>query len=835
MKSKIYFLLLLGIFVMVNQNLLTQTKNVEERVNLILSKMTLEEKIDMIGGFEDFHIMPIERLGIPKIKMADGPLGVRNYGDATAFPAGICVSATWNTDLMYKVGAAVGTECRSKGVHIILAPGVNIYRAPMAGRNFEYYGEDPYLSARMTVNYIKGVQDQGVIATVKHYAANNQEWDRHNISSDIDERTLREIYLPAFQAAVEEAKVGSVMNAYNLINGVHCSENKHILLDILKGDWKFDGFVMSDWGSTYSAIDAANNGLDLEMPSGRFMNRKNLMPAIDEGKVQISTIDDKIKRILRVIIRMGFLDRQQYRPELPLYNPDSRLVALEAAREGIVLLRNENNLLPLDRKKIKSIAIIGPNAYPAVTGGGGSSLVKPFRAVSPLEGFIDKAGEQIKVYYAPGILKESNDLFETANFQTPSLTDPQKMLSGLKGEYYDNPDFSGKPVTTRIDKQIDFNISNFKSASIPDTNISIRWTGKIKSTSKGEYIFAVRGDDGYRLYINDEMIIDGWFQQPPTTRLKTMHLEADKSYNIKLEYYQAHGGAEIKFGYKFIEVTPLQEAQQIAAKVDAVILCIGFNSSTETEGADRTFNLPAGQEELINSIANINKNTIVALTAGGNIATENWLRNVPAFLTTWYPGQEGGTALAEIVFGDINPSGKLPATFEKRWEDNPVFNSYYSPDDKKAVKYSEGIFVGYRGYEKNNIKPLFPFGYGLSYTTFSYSNLKLSSKNIKKGEELKVSVEVENKGLREGKEVVQLYIHSSKSSVQRPLKELKDFYKVDLKPKEKKTITFTVKDSALSFYDTKINAWVAEPGEYNILIGSSSQDIILRDSFILTK
>ncbi|MEK6754833.1 MAG: glycoside hydrolase family 3 N-terminal domain-containing protein, partial [Bacteroidota bacterium] len=448
---------------------------VEKRVEDLLARMTLEEKIDMLGGVEGFYIRPNERLGIPKIKMADGPLGVRNYGPATAFPAGIAFAASWNKVLTQRMGEMVGKEARSKGVHIMLSPGVNIYRAPMCGRNFEYYGEDPYLASRMVVAYVQGVQSQGVVATVKHYAGNNQEYDRHRVSSDVDERTLREIYLPTFRAAVEEAHVGALMNAYNLVNSIHCSEHRYLLTEILKVDWRFDGFVMSDWGSTYDGVAAANAGLDLEMPSGEHMNRDTLVPAIQAGKVTVSTIDDKIRRMLRVMFRFGFFDREQTDSSLPLYNPDSRLVALEGAREGIVLLKNKGNILPLDRKKIAAIAVIGPNAHPAVTGGGGSSRVQPFRSVSALEGIIEAAGEGIKVFYSPGVFADFTETFRTSEFVT--LSDKNEQVRGLKGEYFSNRDLSGTPTISRIERRINFIWGELgPTPDSPTDNFSVRWT-----------------------------------------------------------------------------------------------------------------------------------------------------------------------------------------------------------------------------------------------------------------------------------------------------------------------------------------------------------------------
>jgi beta-glucosidase len=805
---------------------------VEDRVKDLLSRMTLEEKIDMLGGVEGFYIRPIERLGIPKIKMADGPLGVRNYGKATAFPGGIAFAASWNKELTHRYGEAVGKEARSKGVHIMLSPGVNIYRAPMCGRNFEYYGEDPYLASRMVVAYIEGVQSQGVVATVKHYAVNNQEYDRHTVSSDLDERTLREIYLPTFRAAVEEAHVGAVMNSYNLVNGVHASQNEHLLKEILKGDWKFDGLVMSDWSSTYDGVAATNGGLDLEMPSGVHMNRDTLLPALKSGKLSDATINDKVRRMLRVMFRFGFFDRDQLDPSLPLYNPDSRLVALQAAREGIVLLKNKDNILPLDRTKIHSIAVIGPTAHPAVTGAGGSSLVLPFRSVSFLDGIIGASGEQIKVHYSPGVSNDVESLFRTSEFLNPSQTG--ELVRGLKGEYFANRDFSGTPFTTRIDRRIRFEWG--ESAPMPGMPIddfSIRWTGKIRVESDGEYQFFVQGDDGFRLFVNGQKIIDEWRDQAATLKDAKLSLKAGTIADIKLEYYEHAGNAELSFGWSKVVPPKAGEAISLAGRCDAAVVCVGFNATTEGEGFDRNFALSKEQNDLIKEVSKVNGKTIVIVTAGGNVAMSEWLDNVAGVLHTWYPGQEGGTALAEILFGDINPSGKLPATFEKRWDDNATFNSYYAVN--KKVDFKEGVFLGYRHFDAKNIEPQFPFGFGLSYTTFAQKNLKIAPQAGGKKQPVTVSVDITNTGTRSGAEVVQLYVSDPHPQLPRPLKELKGFEKVWLKPGETKTVTFELAESAFAFYDVPHKQWTAAPGAYEILVGSSSRDIKARGQFTLTE
>src|SRR6266496_2024831 len=381
---------------------LRSSAEVERRADSILSQMTLEEKLALLGGVDSFFIREVPRLNLPRLKMADGPVGVRNFGPATAFAGGVTLTATWNPALAELVGIELGRDCRAKGVHFLLAPGVNINRAPMNGRNFEYFGEDPFLASRIAVGYINGVQSRGVSATIKHFIGNNSEFDRHNTDSIIDERTMREIYLPVFEAAVKEAHVGAIMDSYNLTNGQHMSQNKYLLTDVVRKEWGFDGIIMSDWGATYDGVEAANGGQDLEMPSGVHMNRKNLLPAIEQGKVSVATIDDKVRRILNTAVRFGWLDRDQTDWSIPRYNQQGRQVALVAARESLVLLKNSGNLLPFSKAKIKSILVVGPDAYPAVPVGGGSARVEPFAAVSYLQGLSNYLGSAVQVHYTRG-------------------------------------------------------------------------------------------------------------------------------------------------------------------------------------------------------------------------------------------------------------------------------------------------------------------------------------------------------------------------------------------------------------------------------------------------
>ena len=470
-------------------------------VDSIVRQMTLDEKLDLLGGVDGFFIRDVPRLNLPRFKMADGPLGVRNFGPATAMAGGIALTATWNPIIAEAVGTELGRDSRAKGVHFLLAPGVNIYRAPMNGRNFEYFGEDPFLASRMAVGYIKGVQSQGVSATIKHFLANNSEFDRHKSDSIIDERTLREIYLPTFEAGVKEARVGAVMDSYNLTNGQHMSQNKYFLTDVLKKEWGFDGLVMSDWSATYDGVEAANAGQDLEMPSGLFMNRDTLKAAIDQGKVSVETINDKVRRIIGTAIRFGWLDRNQTSLNVPRYNLDGRKVALTAAREGITLLKNEGDILPLDKAKTKSILVVGPNAYPGVPVGGGSAAVEPFASTSFLEGLSTYTGGTVHVFYDRG-LQTFADLATATNFNTSATGG----TPGLMAEYFDNEDLKGSPVVSRIEQHIDYGAGI--RLLFPDGTLSSRWTGYYtpsESASFNLFVQTTREVGGwYRLFVDDK-------------------------------------------------------------------------------------------------------------------------------------------------------------------------------------------------------------------------------------------------------------------------------------------------------------------------------------------
>jgi beta-glucosidase len=814
--------LLLSVLPVLCQTAPPSQSEIEGRVDSLLKQLSLEEKVDLIGGVDDFYIREIPHIHFPRLKMSDGPIGVRNYGPSTAF-GGVGMAAAWDPELTQRVGKTVGQDARARGVYFMLGPGVNIYRSPLNGRNFEYFGEDPFLAARTAVAYIEGVQSQGVSSTVKHFMGNNSEFDRHNSDSIIDERTMRELYLPAFEAAVKEANVGAVMDSYNLTNGVHLTQNAYFNTDIAKNEWGFKGIMMSDWGGTYDAVGAANGGLDLEMPSGKFMNRELLLPAVHAGKVSEATIDDKVRRILRTAIRFGWLDRDQTDTSISRLNASGDQVTLEGARAGMVLLKNDGNLLPLDKAKIKSIAVIGPDAYPAQPVGGGSGAVQPFFAASFLEGIAKSLGAGAKVYYAAGI----PTLDEMAK-QTKFTTEAGGRTAGLKAEFFDNASLSGKLGIERVDKKASYDPGASGGEAANDG--SIRWTGYFTPATPGDYLAFVQGpgeNGGYRLYVDKKLVIDDWTQAYAFLSQVKIPLQPGP-HEVRLEYFVRKGWGKQKLDFGIVRPEDLvsAESKAVAAQADVVVLAVGFDQSIEGESGDRMFVLPPGQDELINQIAAANKNTIVVVTSGGGVDMTPWVDHVPALFEAWYPGQEGGTALAQLLFGEFSPSGKLPMTFDRRWEENPTHDSYYPKSGDKKVTYTEGVFVGYRGYDKSGVKPLFPFGYGLSYTTFAYKNLTVFP-STSAGHPVEVRFEVTNTGNRAGAEIAQVYVGDSHSSVPRPKKELKGFAKVSLAPGETRQVTIKLDRRAFAYYDVKTHDWKVEPGDFDLYVARSAAQVEL--------
>ncbi len=663
---------------------------IEARAHAMIAKLTLEQKIELLGGIGNMFTRPMPAIELPQFKMSDASVGVRTWGPTTAYAGGVALAATWDTDFARKLGESLGRDARARNVNFLLGPGVNIARSPLSGRNFEYLSEDPFLNATLVVPFIEGVQSEGVAATVKHYALNDQEFNRHNASADVDERTMREIYLPAFEAAVTKAHVDAVMNSYNLVNGVHATQNDFLNLKVLKGEWGFQGVLMSDWDATYDGVAAVNNGLDLEMPSPKFMNAKNLVPAVKAGQVKESAIDEHLLRLFRTELRYGFTNRPQFDPADSTYSVADRPVALQGALESITLLKNDGHLLPLDPAKVKSIAIIGPDAYPAVTGGGGSSEAHAFEPVSILTGVANLLGPDVHIFYSAGI-----------------------------------PDGPGQ--------------------------------------------------------------------------------------------------------------------KEVVAQADAVILSVGFSAATEREGSDRTFTLPPGQDALIEAVAAMNPRTIVTLTGGGGADTSRWLDKVPVLLHTWYPGQEGGTAVAQILFGQHDPEGKLPVSFDRSWDENPS-SKWYDGDPKDSttlntigadgkplnytiehIKYGDKLMVGYRYWTTTGKHPLFPFGFGLSYTTFSFSNLAVPA-SAASGSPVTVSFDVTNAGGVAGVEVAQLYVSDPSAQVDRPERELKGFAKVRLDPGATQHVTINLDARAFSYWDETAQKWTIDPGKFTIRVGDSSEN-----------
>lgn len=685
---------------------LDPTQPLETRVEDLLSRLTLAEKVSLVHGDSSFTVAGVPRLGIPERYLSDGPLGVREPMSAaletvrlagefsTAMPAGICLAATWNPDLARAEGEAIGQEARARGKDIMLGPAVNIFRTPLCGRNFEYFGEDPFLAGQIAVGYIHGEQSQDVSSCVKHFALNNQEYQRTTINVEADERTLREIYLPAFEAAVKDGGVWCVMGSYNQFRGQHCCENGYLINQILKGEWGFKGLIMSDWGGAHSTAECATNGLDLEMGTSRNWNDFYLahpyLEALQKGELPVAGLDDKVRRNLRVMFATHEFDPGRTNGSLNTVAHET--VSREVAEQGIVLLKNQNNLLPLDADNISTIAVIGENAIRRQDAGGGSSLVKTFYEVTPLQGIVNRVGRRVNVTFSEG--------------------------------------------------------------------------------------------------------------------------------------YEKNGDTHL-----------LDRAVAAAKAADVVIYVGGLNHDFDREGGDRkSYRLPYGQDELIQRLVAVNPRTIVVLE-GTPVEMGAWLDQVPAVLQAWYLGMEGGNALARVLFGDVNPSGKLPCTIAKRLDDYAPHALDAYPGTNGVEVYKEGLLVGYRWFDTKDIQPEFPFGYGLSYTTFKYSNLKLRAAPGASLDETNALVtaqfDVENTGPRAGAEVAELYVQEAHPDLMRPEKELKGFKKVFLRPGEKQTISLPLNRRAFAYYDPARHGWVAQKDDYHILVGSSSRDIRLDGHFRL--
>jgi len=815
-----------------------QNADDEKKINDTIAKLTLEEKIQMLSGSSMMASTGVLRLGIPAFRMSDGPVGAHIPPPSTAYAAGIGLAASWDRDLAQQVGTQIGRDARSRGASFLLGPGVNIYRAPLNGRNYEYFGEDPFLAAETAVGYINGVQSQGVSATIKHYAANNSEYFRFTSDSIVSERALREIYLPAFEAAVKKAHVGSIMDSYNLLNGEHTTQNFHLNVEIAKQQWGFDGVMMSDWTATRDGVASANAGLDMEMPFGTYMNEKTLLPAVKNGTVKESAIDDKIRRILRDGYRFGWISHDPLDENIPRYNQQGRIAALQGAREGLVLLKNKGSLLPLDPAKVKTIAVIGPDAFPGSPTAGGSGQVPTFGDVSALKGISDRLGLNGNVLYDRGVSKLS-----VLSMRSGFSLSAEKFTPGVTVETFDNPRFTGTPVATKTQMTAstgqnmldDPDLAELINSITPEQMMAFmgagaaapsrfdRWTGYYFARTPGNFVVFVENQGKYRLLIDGQQVIDH-AEIPKFAMAQRVVPLTPGPHKVVLQVLSGpqFGEAHIKIGIAQEGTLVNQSAIDLAKKADAVIVAVGYDADIETEGADREFQLPPGQDELIERIAAVNPNTIVTVTSGGSVDVSRWIDHVAALLQNWYPGQEGGTALAEVVFGDVDPSGRLPISWEKSLKDNPSIDYYYPTPGTLTIPYKDDVFVGYRGYEHNNVKPLFPFGFGLSYTSFKYSALQ-----IHQGDgagSYVVGFDVTNSGTKAGADVAQVYVSEEHASVPRPPQELKGFARVVLDPGMTRHVTIPLDARSFAWYDEKAGAWHADAGAFAVHVSRSSAD-----------
>ncbi len=793
--------------------------DVEAYIEGLIQQMTLEEKTTLCYGQSYMELHAVPRLGIPSLRLADGPLGIRE-GEATAFPASIALASTWDVDLLRETGVAFGKEWRNKGRHMVLGPCMNIVRVPHGGRNFETYGEDPFLNSRMAVAMISGIQSQDVMACAKHYACNNQEFDRFTINIQVQERAFREIYLPAFKASVMEAGVWGVMSAYNRLNGPYATANGYLQREILKDEWGFQGFVVSDWGAVHETVGSANAGLDLEMdaasPVGAYWGNSQLLQAVQNGQVAEEVVDDKVRRVLRAIYSSGIT-------EIPGDGPDQEIIehrelVRRAGASGIVLLKNEGQLLPLNKTATQTIALIGPNYEECRTGGGGSSYVTPYYSVAPLEGIQDAVSGNVTLLEAVGVYQDSTP----PPVHTSWFIPPSGSGNGLQGEYYANTSLAGSPALTRTDATINFDWGEGSPGSgIGTDGFSVRWSGSMHVPVTGEYSLGMTNDDGARVYLNGQLLIDDWNDHGTELHQVSVQLTAGTNYDVIVEYYENGGSAVAKFSC-FRTAAAFDEAVAAAVAADIAVVFVGLNSAVESEGYDRsTMDIPVEQVDLINAVASANPNTVVVVIAGSQVGMDSWIDNVPCMVQAWYLGQEGGNAIADVLFGDVNPSGKLPFSFIRHWED------HFAHDNYPGNVYTEGIFVGYRYYDEAGVAPLYPFGFGLSYTTFALSNLVVDSSDFAGEGTISVSVDVANTGTRAGAEVVQVYVQDVAASVPRPVRELKGFAKVSLAPGETKTVEITLTESAFAFYDVPNGRWYTEPGQFIIHVGNSSRSLPL--------
>ena len=806
------------------------------KLKKVISNLSLEQKVSLLSGFDNWHTPDIKKYGIPKIKMSDGPNGVR--GDSSTkqssacFPSPILLGATWNEKLIKKIGSATGEEALFKDVDVLLAPTINLHRHPLGGRHFECYSEDPILTSKIACAYVSGVQSKGVAACLKHFAGNDTEYERHLVSSNIDEKTLRELYLYPFEMGIKKAKAKVVMSAYNKVNNIYCSSHDELINKILKKEWKFDGYVVSDWGAALETVENANGGLDLEMPGPAKTWGKNLVDAVKAGLVEEKKIDEKVKRILTVAKFTDRFNRKRI-SERSIDKKSHRKLIKKTAIEGMVLLKNED-VLPLDRNKISNIALIGPNVKDSQIIGGGSAGLNPHYEIHPLEGVSNfLKDEKVKIHYAKGC---HVDKYLPA-FEKDICYVQGKKEKGFEVEFFRGKNFDGEPIERKVLNGNRFwALQGFAREFLDEKErpeLSVKFSTTYKPSISGEFEFEVFSIGLSRIKINGKELVDNWSSQkkgeaffgfacaPKRNKIK---LTKGKEYLVEVEYEFEGRFPAIQFGCRPPDPKNLlEEAVKIAKQSDAVVLVVGTNSDWETEGNDRKgLGLPSEQDVLIRKVLAANKNSVLVLNTGSPVSMP-WIKSCPAILQTWFPGQEFGNALAEILFGKESPSGKLPTTYPKKLSDTPAYSCY--PGKNLQMDYKEKLLVGYKWYEKKKIEPLFPFGHGLSYSKFELKKVSL----LKKKHEIKIKVKLKNIGNFSTFETVQCYLERKAVKADTPKKKLVDFKKLKVTKDKSKKLTLKVSKRDLSEWDVKKSKWEIARGDYVIHVGTSVRDISITE------
>ena len=804
-------------------------------IKQLIKDLTLEEKIELLSGFDAWQTNKIDRLGIPSIKMSDGPNGVRGDGNSgkssACFPCAISIGSSWNLNLINTLGEELASEAKLKDVDVLLGPTINIHRHPLGGRHFECFSEDPFLTGKIAIEYVKGVQSKNIAACLKHFVGNDTEFERYTVSSNIDERTLREIYLLPFEMAIKEANAKVVMSAYNKLNNIYCSSHENLLIEILKDEWGFDGYVVSDWGAARDTVENAIGGLDLEMPGPAKSWGKNLITAINDKAVPEDLINDKVKRILNVASFCKRFENPIRKPERDNDSKLKRKLLKDAAQEGMVLLKNDG-ILPL-KKDIKSIGIIGPNAEKAQIIGGGSATLVPYHESHPVSSFQNNFSEKTIVKSAKGC--------HTYRY-LPEINKSLTKENGFLVEYFNVTDNKNDFISSKVLRGSKFWIFEGFAKDIIGTedrpDIFVKFSCTYVPDISGEHAFEIFAIGKSKLLINNEEIIDNWtdplpgdafFAHGSSPKRGASHLEKDKSYQIEIQYKFEGNFPAIYIGCQPPDkIDLLDEAVNVAKEVDEVILLVGTNSDWETEGNDRVdFNLPGEQNTLIEKVLEINPNAIIVLNTGSPVDMP-WVNKAKSILQSWYAGQEYGDALFEILTGLVNPSGKLPTTFPKHIKDTPAYSCY--PGENLQMSYDEKLLIGYKWYDRKKIEPLFHFGHGLSYTNFEYSNLRISNSDKNN---FTCSFNIENVGDISGFEISQCYISFMNCDEDEPIKKLQGFDKTYINSGEIKKIEIRLDSKSFSTWDIKNHQWEIKKGVFNILIGSSSNDIKLKDSINL--